>query len=250
MMPANPNVLRGLLAALLLFSLSPLPAVAAEKTAAVPAWDLVGDSHGIRIWTRMIPGAPLKDFRGVMEVSYPLDVVVAAVTDVASYPEWFFQMREARLVEGKSLDDAYVYFMIAGLWPVSDRDAVVKASVAQDPQTLAVSMRADGAPKKIPAVKGRVRMPSMHSGWTLTPLSPTRTQIELIGNADPGGWVPLWMSNSVVQLMPKETLKRLRRQLEQPKYRDPATIFASDPLLRELRARIRMPGEAPAGAAP
>lgn len=248
----NARVVRGLLAALLLSIaavVSPV-ATATDKPGVVPAWELVGDSHGIRIWTRMIPGAPLKDFRGVMEVSYPLDVVVAAVTDVASYPEWFFQMREARLVEGKSLDDAYVYFMIAGLWPVSDRDAVVKATVSQDPQTLALSMLADGAPKKIPEVKGRVRMPAMHSGWTLTPLSPTRTQIELIGNADPGGWVPLWMSNSVVQLMPKETLKRLRRQLEKPKYRNTAELFAGDPLLRELRARIRMPGEVAAGATP
>lgn len=234
---------------LLLAAAVPAIAGAAKTPAAVPAWELDSDSHGIRVWTRMLPGAPLKDFRGVMEVDAPLAVVVAAVTDVPAYTEWFFQMREARLVEGKSLDEAYVYFALAGLWPVSDRDAVIKASVAQDPESLVVSMAADGVAEKIPAVKGRVRMPILHSGWKLTPLSPNRTEIELIGNADPGGWIPLWISNSVVQLMPRETLKRLRIQLANTKYSDPEKIFAGDSLLRELRTRIRFPDDPRPGAA-
>ncbi len=224
-----------------LFMLSASFPISLQAAADVPAWEQVGDSHGIRIWTRMIPGAPLKDFRGVMEVEKPLAVVVAAVTDIKAYPQWFFQMRESRLVEGKSLDDAYVYFMIGGLWPVSDRDAVVKASAVQDPTTLTVTMNADGAPDRLPKVDGRVRMPAMHSGWRLRPLSATRTEIELIGNADPGGLIPLWMSNSVVQLMPKETLKRLRIQLERPEYQNPEQIFAADPLLKELRSRLHFP---------
>jgi hypothetical protein len=217
--------------------------VAQTARVAVPGWDFSSDRDGIQVWTRTIPGAPLKDFRGVVTVDKPLDVVVAAVTDVASYPEWFFQMKEARVVEGKTLDDAYVYFMIGGIWPVSDRDAVIKATVSQDAKTLALFMAADAAPKRIPPVKGRVRMPAMKSGWRLTPVSATRTEIELIGNADPGGMIPLWMANSVVQLMPRETLKRLRKQMEAAKYREPEKVFASDPLLQELRSRIRMPGD-------
>lgn len=231
-------------AALLLFFSAVLPAHA-TASAPAPAWHFSSDRDGIQVWTRTIPGAPLKDFRGVVTVDKPLEVVVAAVTDVGSYPEWFFQMKEARLLEGKSMDEAYVYFMIGGLWPVSDRDAVIKATVSQDAKTLSLFMAADAAPNRIPAVKGRVRMPAMKSGWRLTPVSATRTEIELIGNADPGGMIPLWMANSVVQLMPRETLKRLRKQMDAPKYRDPAKVFASDPLLKELRARIRLPGDMP-----
>lgn len=211
--------------------------------AAGSAWELSGTRDGITVWTRTIPGAPLKDFRGRVVVDHPLDAVVAGVTDVATYPEWFFQMREARIVESTSLSDAHVYFVIGGIWPVSDRDAVVRASVNQDPKTLAVRMMADAAPQRLPPAPGRVRMPRMHSGWELTPLSPSRTQIDLIGNADPGGMIPLWLANSVVQVMPRETLKRLRRQLDKPKYAQPDALFAADPLLRELRAAIRLPGE-------
>ncbi|MFP5383779.1 MAG: START domain-containing protein [Gammaproteobacteria bacterium] len=220
-----------------------LATTAAAKPASATEWELASERDGIVVWTRTIPGAPLKDFRGRMVVDMPLDAVAAGVTDAATYPEWFFQMREARILEGASMDDVYVYFVIGGIWPVSDRDAVARATVTQDPKTLAVRMIADATPDKIPPVKGLVRMPKMKSGWELTPLSPTRTQVELIGNADPGGMIPLWLANSVVQMMPRETLKRLRRQLDKPKYANPGALFNADPLLREFRASIRLPGE-------
>lgn len=226
--------LRAVLAFLWLFA---APAAMAAE------WEFSSDRDGITVWTRTIPGAPLKDFRGRMVVDKPLDAVAAGVTDAPTYPEWFFQMREARILEGKSLDDVYVYFVIGGIWPVSERDAVGRAHVSQDPRTLAIRMMVDATPQKIPPVKGVVRMPRMHSGWELTPLSPTRTQVELIGNADPGGMIPLWLANSVVQVMPRETLKRLRRQLDKPKYADPDALFSADPVLREFRASIRVPGK-------
>ena len=50
---------------LLLWCVSTL-AVAAAPTS-TPDWEFSGDSNGIKVWTRMIPGAPLKDFRGVMQ---------------------------------------------------------------------------------------------------------------------------------------------------------------------------------------
>lgn len=212
-------------------------------TVSATEWELASDRDGITVWTRTIPGAPLKDFRGRMVIDKPLDAVAAGVTDTATYPEWFFQMREARILEGSSMEDVYVYFVIGGIWPVSARDAIARATVTQDPKTLAIRMIADATPDKIPPVPGLVRMPGLKSGWELTPLSPTRTQLELIGNADPGGMIPLWLANSVVQVMPRETLKRLRRQLEKPKYANPDPLFNADPLLREFRANIRLPAQ-------
>ena len=128
-------------------------------------WELASDRDDIVVWTRTIPGAPLKDFRGRMVIDKPLDAVAAGVTDTATYPEWFFQMQEARILEGSSMDDVYVYFVIGGIWPVSARDAVARATVTQDPKTLAIRMIADATPDKIPPVQGLVRMPKMKPVW-------------------------------------------------------------------------------------
>lgn len=208
-------------------------------------WEPVGDRDGISVWTRRLPDAELKDFRGRMEVDRPLAVVVAALTDFPGYSQWFLHMREVRVLEGGALADVFIYFVIDGVWPVSDRDAVARAEVTQDSDTLAVRMMLSATPQKIPPIAGRVRMPVLWSGWELTPLSPTITRIEVIGSADPGGKIPRWLANAAVEMMPRATLRGLRRQLAQPKYTDPETLFAADPLLRDLRAHLRMPAPDP-----
>ena len=208
-------------------------------------WTAVSERGGIGVWTRQPPGAPLKEFRGRMDVDKSLGVVAAVLTDFPAYPQWFLQMREASILEGHGLDAVTIYFVIGGVWPVNDRDAVAQAAVSQDPQTLTIRMMLRGTPQKIPPVAGRVRMPLLQSGWELTPLSTTTTRIEVIGSADPGGWVPQWLANAAVVMMPRKTLERLRRQLELPKYADPEVLFARDPLLSEMRTHLRMPGELP-----
>ena len=216
----------------------PLPTLATE-------WVPVSDRDGIAVWTRLPPGAALRDFRGRMDVDKPLGTVVAVLTDFPAYTDWFLHMREVTVLENSSLTDVSVYFVIGGVWPVSDRDAVARAEVSQDSRTLAIRMMLLATPEKMVPVAGRVRMPILQSGWELTPLSPTRTRIEVIGSADPGGRIPLWLANAAVLLMPRETLAGLRRQLDQPKYADPEILFARDPLLRDLRAHLRLPDRNP-----
>ncbi|MBK8131610.1 MAG: START domain-containing protein [Gammaproteobacteria bacterium] len=208
-------------------------------------WTSVSERDGIAVWTRRLPGAPLKDFRGRMDVDKPLGAVVAVLTDFPAYAQWFLHMREARVLEGTSLADVSIYLVIDGVWPVRDRDAVARAEVSQESDTLATRMMLLATPRKIPPVAGRVRMPILQSGWELTPLSPTATRIEVIGSADPGGSIPRWLANAAVVMMPRETLKGLRRQLALPKYANPDALFARDPLLRDLRAYLRMPGDIP-----
>lgn len=216
--------------------------VRAEAPAALaPAWDYAGDSQGTRLWTRQLPGHPVKDFRAQMTVDAPLAVVVAALTDVNAFPQWFWMMREAKLVGGTTLDDAHFYFAMHRIWPVAARDAVVRTRVSQDPQTLAVSIHVTAEPGRLPAVADHVRIPVMMSGWKLTPLSKTQTQLELVGHADPGGHIPLWLANSVVTMMPKETFRKLRRYLADPRYRNPEALYPQNPMLRDLMGRIRLP---------
>jgi len=72
-------------------------------------------------------------------------------------------------------------------------------------------------------------------------LSKTQTRIEMIGNGDPGGAIPLWLANSVVTILPKESFKNLRDHLADPRYQDPEAHYAANPMLRDLMSRIRLP---------
>ena len=63
-----------------------------------------------------------------------------------------------------------------------------------------------------PAGGAYVRMPRLHTLFVLTPLagSPNRTKVDLIIAADPGGYVPHWVTNLVSRILPYKTILSLR----------------------------------------
>lgn len=215
-----------------------LPASLAQAAA---EWKSHGESQGIRLFTRDVEGKPWKDFKGVMVVDAPITRVAAALADVNTMNQWFFLLKEARYLDNRPLDDCFVYVDISGIWPVKPRDAALHVAVSQDPTTLEVKINVEAVPDMVKPREGYVRIPSMHSSWRLTPLSKTRTEVELIGNADPGGAIPMAIVNMVVTTMPKETLKGMRKHLMRPEYADLSVVAARNPRLATLMNQMRAP---------
>lgn len=207
-------------------------------------WVLDGNYNGIIVHTREVPGQDLKEFRGKVRLKAPMRNVVAALVDADHMPEWCFNLREARVLEIGGPDGSFIYLWMKGIWPVSDRDAVGKIHLHQDPKSLVFTMSATAAPERYPLMLNRVRIPRMKSSWTVTPVSANVTDIQLEGNADPGGRIPLWIANFVATMMPKETLKKMRIRLETPGVVNPA-VLTTDPRVVKLLGNIRFPESTP-----
>lgn len=230
--------MRRLLSAL--FLLLPLNAAVAED-----GWQVVSHETGLTLYTRSVEGQALKEFRGVLRVSAPMREVVRTLVDVDAMPQWFFNMQEARLLDigtaaGSSLaEGSHLYVVIKGFWPVSDRDAVLQLQLSQDPKTLVLSLTGTATPDYYPPMRERVRIPQLLSGWTVTPLSATETEIRFDGHADPGGRIPLWVANLVVVQLPKVTLHNLRARLQKPSAA--AAASAPDPRIEKLLTGVKFP---------
>lgn len=234
-----PRSTRGIALAITLASA--LLAAPAARATPPETWQLDKSTQGIKLYTRQLPGHPLKDFRGVMQVQAPLAQVAATLADVPAMPEWFFLLREARFIKGDRVDDSYIYMAMKGIWPVSPRDAVAHIQVKQDPATLSIHVLVNQADGIMPAQDGFVRIPTLQSSWRLTPISSTHTEVEVIGSADPGGWIPLALANFLVTAVPEQSLKKMREYIAKPEYRDLDRIYAKNPKLRELAERLRFP---------
>lgn len=204
-------------------------------------WKLDADTEGIQLYTRQMPGHPLKDFKGVMQIQAPLAQVAALLADVPAMPDWFPLLREARFIKGEKVDDSYIYMAMKGIWPVSPRDAVAHVLVKQDPATLTIHVQVNGEHGVMPHQEGFVRIPTLHSYWRLTPVSSTHTEVEIMGSADPGGWVPLALANFLVTTLPEQSLKKMREYVARPEYRDLNRVYAKNPKLKELAERMRFP---------
>lgn len=208
-------------------------------------WEPHGTSNGITIFTRHVPGQALKEFRGIVQVDAPLAQVAATLADVSTMHEWFFLLDEARFIKGERLDDAYIYLALKGIWPVNPRDAVAHVTVKQDPASMAITVNVVSQDGLMGPQKGYVRVPTLKSTWTLRVISPTRTEVEVEGHGDPGGWIPTAIANFVVTTLPRQSLAKMREHVAKPEYRDLKKMYARNPQLRELGERLVFPTPLP-----
>lgn len=179
-------------------------------------WELQSSKDGISVYTADIPGQELRGFRGVTTLAAPMRSVVALLADTGNMPNWFFHMKAARELDLPGTD-TYRYLVIAGIWPVSDRDAVVRVSSVQQADGSIV-MTAVGQPDKYPQQSCCVRIPRMESSWTVRAVDADHTEVMLTTKSHPGGSLPLWIANLVATDMPRKTLVALRREVRKPAY--------------------------------
>ncbi len=215
-----------------------LPGVAASSE---DDWKLHKDTENIRLYTREVPGQTLKAFRGVMQIQAPLQQVAAMLADVPAMPEWFFLLEESRFIKGEHVEDSYVYLAMKGIWPVSPRDAVAHILVRQDPITLSIHVDVTSEQGLLPRKEGFVRIPTLQASWRLTPVTPSQTEVEIIGSADPGGMIPIPLANFLVTTLPERTLKKMREHIAKPEYRDLNIVYKKNPKLRELANKMQFP---------
>lgn len=176
-------------------------------------WQLASNQQGIQIYTQTVAGQDLKNFRATMTVNASMQQVVATLMNGDQMPEWFYNVLESKPVT-VSATGSYRYLWIKSPWPANDRDAVVKIDLTQDPKTLQLSIFAAATPNLRPLHPERVRIPRMKSGWTVIPLGKSRTRIQLDGNADPGGRIPVLVANLIVAQMPKISMRQLKARVE------------------------------------
>ncbi len=198
-------------------------------------WEAIKTADGITVKRRKLAGFSLHEFQGRGVLDVPLARLLAAMDDDAHRPEWSAQCVESRIVDAVSEREVILYDRTRGRWPVSDRDAVIRATTVFDnaQHEIRVDFHSIDDPR-VPPVKGVVRMPLLVGHWILRPLPGGATDVEYQVHADPGGAIPDWLSNLVSKMLPLRTLQGLREQAKKPRYEAFAAKIAERPEYRAL----------------
>lgn len=171
----------------------------------------------VSTWYKRLPDNPLHAFRGEIEVPYSLLRIMAVLGDIEAFPNWVFQCDRTEMRPDEwGLDVARI--AINGIWPVSDRDAIVRSTYTQNPTTLAVTIRSRADHSVLPPQTGYVRLPALDNTFVLQPLPDGWTRITFQTFADPGGAIPGWLANFVATRAPLWTLERMYQQMRKPAY--------------------------------
>jgi hypothetical protein len=181
-------------------------------------WQPVLNAEGVVVTRQDVPGRGFPTFRGVGVVEANVFDVLGVLNDVPRHLEWMSRTRESRLLRKVSETEYFIYGRTDSPWPVADRDAVYRATVAVDAPNKVIDVRFEVAETALmPPVKRVVRLHRARGHYRLTILGPERTLLDYKVDADPEGWVPKWVAKLATRKVPLETIRNLRRQVKRTK---------------------------------
>ena len=182
--------------------------------AAAQAWQRVSDDEGIRVEIRDVPGQTLPTFRSIAMVQANIYDIAAVIDDVDRACQWTARCLGARTLQRYSDTLKLFYTRTDSPWPVQDRDAVLRgrATGIAEGQDILIVFEVARSPL-MPEVKDVVRMPRLVGHYRLTRQADAATRVEFQVFADPGGWIPDWLSAQVSRSVPFDTLVGLRKQV-------------------------------------
>lgn len=188
----------------------------APSWANADGWKLAADSNDVRVWKRDVPDSPFVEFRAETTVKSSLAALVNLFYDLDAAPTWLDHTRRVAALRRDDTIHEYVLLIETDMpWPIKDRDAVIQGRWWQEQGTMAVLMRArsvDVHPVNPDYVRNVIR-----SDWTFIPQGGGRVKVVMGGHVDPGGNLPTWAVNLLIQESPLATLGNLRKIVADPK---------------------------------
>lgn len=183
-------------------------------------WELARESDGIKVWTREVPGSPLRGFKATMVVKSSLAGLVNLILDTDNARRWVYSTDRIQLLKRDVEKATFVIRVETNFpWPLADRDVVVAGQISQDEKTRTVVIQSRSVPPgEYPEIPGFVRMPDMEGTWIFRPLSSELVEVTMLGRADPGGHIPPGIVNLIIDVTPYRTMQGMRRLLAEPRY--------------------------------
>jgi hypothetical protein len=177
-------------------------------------WKLIADKDGISLFARDLSGHSEAQYKGVCTVSRPLESVGSVLSDIASYPKWFFKCIEAKKIpaEDSTTSQFFLYVAIDTPWPFSDRDVIYKTEVSIDYVSGKVII--DSIALKTPLMPLRrryVRITDSEHQWILEKISVDRTRITFINRTNVAGPFSNYLSNPGIRDTTIHSLKNLKK---------------------------------------
>ncbi|HEX7804097.1 MAG TPA: START domain-containing protein [Pseudoxanthomonas sp.] len=185
---------------------------AGQPALAQEGWSLAKNVDGIKVYTRNVPGSPLREFRGEVQLKATPDSVVRVLRDANAFRTWMPDVAVSELLKATDTEQFH-YLDNKAPWPVSNRDGVYHFTYSRAGDDT-VTIRVEAVPDYLPVREGKVRIPQANGQWRLVP-NAAGVNVTYQMHAAPGGSIPTWLANQTVVDTPYGTLKALRRHLQE-----------------------------------
>ena len=189
-----------------------------RKTSLAEEWILKKDSKGMLVYTRDISNSNLKELKIIYTLyNTNLSKVLTVLGETQQYPEWLYGCSEAKEMYRKNDLESYDYYRMDFPWPLSDRELYTYGTYQQDPISKILTIETIGNQKYAQPNKRYVNITEHYNKWILEPLKNNQVKVTYFLKSNPGGNIPTWLVNMVIDYGPSKTMVALQKELEQLK---------------------------------
>jgi hypothetical protein len=179
-------------------------------------WVFKAEKEGVKVYYKATKD--VHEIKLITSIKSSLAGLIQLFSEVDRYPTWGYKIIESRLLKRVSPTELYYYSRIDFPWPLYDRDIIMHTKTVQDPATKKIVATSHSVPDYLPEVPNVVRMHRANTSWTMYPNATGWLYCEYYIYTDPGGNIPNWVINMAIDIGPRETIKKIKEQLLQPRY--------------------------------
>ncbi|MCP5161477.1 MAG: hypothetical protein H7A00_07395 [Hahellaceae bacterium] len=191
---------------ILALCLASATAYAAEAT----EWNLRNDEDGVQVFTRDDPDNAHLQYRGIGIAKTSPAKVADMMHDVKGMSQWLYNSYDFELLEEYGPDSRLLRMKVRTPMVVQERDLVLTQTFEKI-SDLEVIVHLEGKPDAVEIDPDYVRIPYFKGTWHLLQDAASGvTTIELMGQVDPGGAIPTFVSNAMLTETPWQNVRAVR----------------------------------------
>lgn len=176
-------------------------------------WKLRKSTDGVEVYFRKSEHSPINEIRIRTTLNGDIKTLLEIMRNVKGYNQWVYKCTSAELLSRPSASEAIYYAVMDFPWPLNDRDFVAGSKIYQTPQGKVV-ITVKGVPDRVPEKPEHVRVPLLDYRWEFRPADNSVIHLDYYLRSDPGGELPAWLINLVIDQGPTNTVKNLRDLME------------------------------------
>jgi hypothetical protein len=179
-------------------------------------WEEVSNKEGITVFKakNFDHDSGLIPIKFKAQINSKIEKVLSVLADEKRKLEWMPRLKEAELIEKKSIQDFTVYYRYDAPWPFKDRDFVIKnlGTFDEDKYIVSVDIKSTNNSKKLE--QDNIVRAATIDGYSIIKKNGDKTIVEMALLTDFRGNIPKFIVNIVQRSWPYKFMKHIRIQLD------------------------------------
>ena len=173
-------------------------------------WTLLKSENGVKIYWSKVPGSAFNQIKATFQIPANIKCTLSLLTDIPIQKKMVYACDSSAVIKNIDTYTRVIYHRFKMPWPVSDRDdyCIQKLSKINANTFQLETKNITGSTYPLTAC---VRIPHEHSIIQVSAIDANHTHVEYALKTEPGGFLPAWAVNAMMDVGPYNTICNIRK---------------------------------------